>query len=89
MQSDIADRVNSGSQDFPDPPDSSPQWICDPPDFSPQRINVLTIDSQFEKTNFSSYSGEALENGFEDGYDETDGGTVVFQLAFSIQYLFY
>jgi len=61
----------------PDPVDFSPQQVGDPPDFSLQRINVLTIDSQFENTNYSSYS-EARENGLlesDDGYDETDGGT--------------
>ena len=56
------------------------QDSVDPPDCSPQRINVLTIDSQFENTNYNSYGSEATANGLaeesDDGWDETDGCTV-------------
>jgi len=44
-------------------------------DTSPLRINVLTIDSQFENTNHSNYT-QPMENAFvesDDRYDEVDG----------------
>jgi len=58
------DSTGTGSEEFVETPDSSPQ-----------RINVLTIDSEFEN-NQSSYNAEPANITFvesHDGYDETDG----------------
>ena len=52
-------------------------------DTSPLRINVLTIDSQFENTNHSNYT-QPMENTFvesDDGYDEVDGSIPQGQLT--------